>query len=631
MKKLIILKFLLLILLFQTSLFAQKKASITIACNSANNANETAANNLEFNNIKYVADRNGTEKAAIKFSGESFIKVNKNINPETLAKLTVAFWAKPDFDNKRMTLFSQDDGGYDRSIAIDERFGGGWKWSAFCGAPLGGAIVSKNKWSFVAVVFNQSENKVLIFVDGKFYEREGSSDSGLEYFHFGNNPSYGEAYFGLMDDIKIYDDALTREEISALFKAEGGKLDNSDQYHYAENTGNAAIEVRVGDVDNLGFGWETGFDPFCGQNTHVHNYPWKTDENDHPGTDKIMVVSSYTSKSADGYTSGTKRPENQPVEIKIKYKKPTIPINSVVIQMMLDDFQAPVWGTSFQFHINGKRLTYIEDIINELKQTGPIGKLVQVGVLPEDNNLFETGNISIKIDDPVTGAGDGFAIDFVQLLINPIGEYKCIGNITGTVKDETGKSIKDALVSANGLKETVSTADGKFTLQDVPIGIITASAGKSGYSSASESFELKKDEDKAIKLVLKKKTSESVGFLSEELKAKGFVNLYGIHFDSGKDVPKPSSEPTLNELAKFLKSNPGMKIEIIGHTDADGDAASNKDLSYRRAKSVIAKLKAKGVNTTNLKPTGMGEINPVASNKTASGKALNRRVEVKVI
>lgn len=632
MKHFLLINSVVFIFLFQVNLNAQNKPIISISCNSDNKANESVAYDLEFNNVKYDVDRYGNELSSVRFDGQqSFIKVKTDINPSITPNLTISFWAKPDIDNKRMTVFSHDDGGFDRSMAIDSRAGGGWKWTAYCGAPKGSGEVDANKWSFVAVSFSQSENEVLMCVDGKFYKEKGSAGNGLNFFHFGNNPSFGEPYLGLLDDIKIYDDALTQEELLAIFKSEGGKVDNSDQYFYSDESDNADIVVRVGDIDNLGFGWSEGFDPFCGKNTAKHAFPWKVDLNDHLGTDRIMVVSSYKSGRSDGYVSSTSRPDNNPIDIIMQYPKPTDKIEKVVLQMMLDDFQAPVWGTSFQFHINGKRLPYIENIINQLSQTGPVGKLIQVGFLPEDNNLFETGNVSIKIDDPITGAGDGFAIDFIQLLINPKGEYKCVGNISGIVKNENGAKLGNVLVSANGLKESLTSDNGSFNLTNVPIGIITVTARKGMYTSASANFELQREENKEIELILKKKPMESQDFLNKEMKEKGFVNLYGIYFDSNKDVPKSESQSTLTELAKFLKSNPDIRFEIIGHSDSDGNENFNKDLSKRRAQSVINWLKKYGVDISNLKAKGLGESSPIASNETESGKALNRRVELRII
>lgn len=631
MKKKLIFYLSLAFIVLQTNVSAQITPIINISCDSNKETSEKSLYNLEYENVTYELDRNGNKNSAIKFDGETFIRVNKNINPTVMASLTISFWAKPDFDNKRMTIFSHDDGGYDRSMAIDDRAGGGWKWTAYCKKPKGGVKINKSKWSFVAVSFNKSNNKMVIFVDGKVYEYEISASNGLNYFHIGNNPSFGEPYFGLLDNIKIFDKSLTREELSNLFTSEGGVKDNSDQYFYTENSSNADIVIRVGDVDNLGFGWPKGFDPFCGMNTSVHGYPWKVDENDYKGTDKIMVVSSYVSGRSDGYTSSTKRPENIPNSIDIEYKKPNIEIEKIVIQMMLDDFQAPHWGTYFQFHINGKRLTYIEDIINQLEQTGPIGKLVQVGILPEDNRLFNTGKISIKIDDPITGAGEGYAIDFIQILINPKGEYNCIGNISGVVKDENGKLLEDVLISANGLKENLTNKNGRFDLKAVPIGIITVTANKSLYLTGTVNFELKKTENKQIEIVLKKKSLESEEYFNNELKAKGFVNLYGIHFDSGKDIPNNESEETLSELANLLKDYGNLKIQIVGHTDSDGDDKLNQNLSLRRAQSIITWLKARQVDVSNISAIGLGESSPISSNKTDAGKALNRRVEIRII
>ena len=128
-----------------------------------------------------------------------------------------------------------------------------------------------------------------------------------------------------------------------------------------------------------------------------------------------------------------------------------------------------------------------------------------------------------------------------------------------------------------------------------------------------------------------KKKQETQSYLSKEIKEKGFVNIYGICFNSNKDTPNSESETTLNELASFITSNPELKFEIIGHTDSDGEIKENNDLSLRRSQSIINWLKSKDVNVSNLSVSGLGESSPVVSNKTESEKALNRRIEIKVI
>jgi outer membrane protein OmpA-like peptidoglycan-associated protein len=70
-------------------------------------------------------------------------------------------------------------------------------------------------------------------------------------------------------------------------------------------------------------------------------------------------------------------------------------------------------------------------------------------------------------------------------------------------------------------------------------------------------------------------------------------------------------------------------VEVAGHTDNRGAAAYNRDLSQRRAEAVRSYLVSKGVNGGNLSARGYGPDSPVADNKTANGRAENRRVELR--
>ncbi len=109
----------------------------------------------------------------------------------------------------------------------------------------------------------------------------------------------------------------------------------------------------------------------------------------------------------------------------------------------------------------------------------------------------------------------------------------------------------------------------------------------------------------------------------------GEARIYGILFAHDSDVPKPSSGAALRALYEALQSAPDMRVTIEGHTDADGKDAYNLDLSARRAATVVAWLVEAGIPASRLRPVGKGEAEPVASNATADGKALNRRVEVR--
>lgn len=116
---------------------------------------------------------------------------------------------------------------------------------------------------------------------------------------------------------------------------------------------------------------------------------------------------------------------------------------------------------------------------------------------------------------------------------------------------------------------------------------------------------------------------------ANDLKATGHVAVYGIYFDSGKADLKPESTQALEEIAKLLASDAALKLWVVGHTDAQGSAASNLDLSRRRAAAVIQALTtAHKVAADRLAPFGNGPYAPVATNETDEGRAKNRRVEL---
>lgn len=105
-----------------------------------------------------------------------------------------------------------------------------------------------------------------------------------------------------------------------------------------------------------------------------------------------------------------------------------------------------------------------------------------------------------------------------------------------------------------------------------------------------------------------------------------------IQFDSGRDTIKRSSFGVLDQVAKLLADHLELKrIRVEGHTDNIGPASYNKDLSERRAASVVRYLVEKGIARERLVPAGFGFERPVASNQTALGRAKNRRVEFRMI
>lgn len=105
--------------------------------------------------------------------------------------------------------------------------------------------------------------------------------------------------------------------------------------------------------------------------------------------------------------------------------------------------------------------------------------------------------------------------------------------------------------------------------------------------------------------------------------------LEGITFDPGKSIIKPSSQEFLMKALKILQMNPGIRIEISGHTDNAGNAAANKKLSLMRADAVKDWFVSKGISPNRLSTYGYGEEFPRFPNDTPENRELNRRIEIK--
>jgi outer membrane protein OmpA-like peptidoglycan-associated protein len=103
-----------------------------------------------------------------------------------------------------------------------------------------------------------------------------------------------------------------------------------------------------------------------------------------------------------------------------------------------------------------------------------------------------------------------------------------------------------------------------------------------------------------------------------------------ITFDTDESDVKGEFYDTLNSVAIVFQEYDKTLIDVIGHTDADGDDDYNDDLSRRRAASVARYLSAQDLDPNRFSVEGRGESEPIASNKSSSGKAKNRRVEITI-
>lgn len=125
------------------------------------------------------------------------------------------------------------------------------------------------------------------------------------------------------------------------------------------------------------------------------------------------------------------------------------------------------------------------------------------------------------------------------------------------------------------------------------------------------------------------KLQAEIDALKAQQTERGLVMTFSdVLFDTGKAELNPNAKPRLDQLAAFLKDHPSRQVQIDGFTDNVGGEAFNMELSRNRADAVQSSLLARGIDPSRIHTSAYGKAFPVASNSNASGRQLNRRVEV---
>ena len=168
--------------------------------------------------------------------------------------------------------------------------------------------------------------------------------------------------------------------------------------------------------------------------------------------------------------------------------------------------------------------------------------------------------------------------------------------------------------------------DGKAAMQAI------AKTGGCGFATTGDALAPGSELAGFLEKVFLEKASVSSAMAPKSVQAMTErVVLRGINFDFDKAVIKPEFAPVLDAAAGILKERAALKVVVEGHTCSIGTDAYNQKLSERRAKAVKDYLVKKGVTANNLDTAGHGERQPMADNKTKSGRELNRRVEFKIM
>lgn len=423
---------------------------------------------------------------------------------------------------------------------------------------------------------------------------------------------------------------------TAQVKTVSADADWQQQKVVLKNTMEADFIIRIGDVDNLGFGWPEDFDPFCARMTQAHYFPWEINTADLPGFDRILLSSKFDPQKqrdcgADGYSNSFDKEKCKPVTWII----PTdavkdANVQNAWLQIFIDDFQAPSLCSKFQIHINGKRFVEGEKILNAIDQTGPVGKLISIPLTEDIYQTLSNTNVLTVLIDEVTGAGDGFAIDFIRLLVNRKRENSCKGTVKGKVLvKDTDTPVPEATVYTADNTAVQTNSNGEFKLKEIPTGFEVLSATASGYIDGSSTADIGQGEDNPEVIIYLAK-GKGTKFNNKQLNVGETVTLNNILFDQGKADIKTESKPELDKLVAFMQANPGAEIELSGHTSAEGERNYNRSLSYKRVKACKEYIVSKGIDEGRIIAVGFGPDRPAAPNDTEANRAKNRRVEMRL-
>lgn len=273
----------------------------------------------------------------------------------------------------------------------------------------------------------------------------------------------------------------------------------------------------------------------------------------------------------------------------------------------------------YRHSLTGKNGYYASERMNESMGGYDIYKVTYMG---EEKGVITQSEDQLLayITAPVS---ESVAESAAEIKITPITLLK------GFVYDDYTKNplAAEVVMVDNDLQQEIAIfksnpRTGRFMIQ-LPAGHNYAiTVRRDGYLFHSENFDLPA-------------TAEyqeiSKEFPLKNVSVGSRVVLRNIFYEFDKATLLPQSYVELDRLYKLLVEVPTIKIEISGHTDNKGSASYNQGLSERRAQSVVEYLVARGIGIDRLTYVGMGLTQPIASNDTEEGRALNRRTEFKII
>ena len=300
-------------------------------------------------------------------------------------------------------------------------------------------------------------------------------------------------------------------------------------------------------------------------------------------------------------------------------------------------------------HVNGQNLFFssnghqgfgkLDLFRSDLQEDGKWGKAQNLGY--PLNNGGDQAALFITTDGKKGYYSDGVIKDGKRVADNiyvfdipvqegsPLKIEKSSDVVGGTVydaktKEKIGTKIDLVDLKTQEVVYSVSSDDenGRYSMVLTQGAEYALYVDKKGYLFKSLTFDYKeKSESQTIELDI----------YLDPIEKGTKVTLNNIFFASNSADLEEKSQSELNKLINFMAENNETRIEIGAHTDSQGSDAYNQDLSDKRAQAVVTYLKSKGMDPARVEWKGYGETQPVGDNATEEGRALNRRIEFKIL
>jgi outer membrane protein OmpA-like peptidoglycan-associated protein len=260
--------------------------------------------------------------------------------------------------------------------------------------------------------------------------------------------------------------------------------------------------------------------------------------------------------------------------------------------------------------------------------------------LPEDYTI-EFDLITLGLDDKTASTAvlktilsddTGFALGNYAYAQMSFCQYAAVGmwvrNSTTEINNEVAADIRQAVLNKPHISIAVNKQRFRLWVNEKKIIDIPRLLSADNPTNSLK-FEMLNFKDGKERLFISNlKVAEGGLDLRRKLIEEGSISTNGILFDSGSANLQPQSMGIIRQISQVLQQEPSMNLMIVGHTDAEGDDATNMELSARRAEAVMDILSnVYQIDPNRLQTEGKGETEPLGDNTTVDGKTQNRRVE----